>query len=419
MGPEDAVPVDKLFDVQQMPDGLILYPKRSAMNFVIFDPGMHRTATCRSGICEIDPINGKLTYRGTLVEELADKKDFMEVAAALIVGTDCDTATRGRFTRSVRAYFDLHPTLKDQLAGLPDGIHPMDFLTIGLLCSGSLESEYLGTNSTLEQRASYVMCQTARIVAEYRRRGLKDSKQSAGSLDHAQFAQMFVDLILSDEAETSRREKAHLYNKLLILHAEHDQNCSTTAVRCVASAGGDLYAALAAGIAAFKGPLHGGASQVVPEMLEEFIASGMPASSFIAGRIKSKVKLMGFGHRLYRCWDPRARYMRDLLIAKSEMMAPAKILAEAAIALAEAAESDEFLTDRKILPNPDLFNCIFFRLLDCPPTMNAALLCTSRVAGWIAHYYEAITDRSPIMRPRQVQKRIPEVTQSGLIANSS
>ena len=195
-----------------------------------------------------------------------------------------------------------------------------------------------------------------------------------------------------------------ILNKLLILHAEHDQNCSTATVRNIASSGGDIYSAISCGILAFKGKLHGGASQYVPEMYEEILQNNIDIDQYVDKKIKNKERLLGFGHRVYTCWDPRAKIMFDLLNSSALNFSEINAYKDVALKLIKRTSEDTFFKIRGIFPNPDLLNCILFKLIGVPSEMNTVFLSLSRVVGWLAHYCEHIQDKLPIVRPRQIPK---------------
>ncbi len=210
---------------------------------------------------------------------------------------------------------------------------------------------------------------------------------------------------MSSKENCQLKQLAEILNKLLILHAEHEQNCSTFTVRTVASSGGDVYSSVAAGIAAFKGKLHGGASQSVSEMYQELLEYQLEVKDYIKDKVRKKQRIMGLGHRIYRCWDPRAKIMFDMLSSECINRSAAVCYKRLATSIIKHISEDEFFVKREIYPNPDLFNCIFYKLIGVPSSMNTVMLSISRIAGWLAHYHESIKENSPLIRPRQLPRK--------------
>jgi len=394
--------ISDIFNCKKNYEHTVLELKDPKENILIFDKGLFNTAICESEISRIEGAHGRLYYRGIPIENWVENHIFEEVASILIFGNKnilVDT-----FQQKISKFWSLSQELQKLLDAIPINIHPMDFLSIGVLSLSSIAPLYLGDEAPFSEVASFLMTQMMVIATYYY---LKQHQKAwkpemiAGSLAKKMLYQMNNHI---DEIQLETL--ADFWNKLLILHAEHEQNCSTFTVRTVASSGGDVYSAISAGIAAFKGRLHGGASQFVFEMYEELVSKQINAIDYIKNKLSKKQRIMGLGHRVYRCWDPRAKIMFEMLNSpqfKDNSIIAYKRLANEVI---QHVNEDEFFTKRNICPNPDLLNCIFYNLLGVPASMNTVMLSLSRVAGWLAHYNESVQANMPLIRPRQLSKYI-------------
>jgi len=284
------------FNIIEDPDYIVLEPKKNIKNLLILDPGLFHIATCRSGISKIDGENGRLYYRGISIEKLVDNQDFIDVAFYIIGENISDAQSKDKFNANVRKYFCLSPELKAVLDSIPAGIHPMSFAAIGITTLSSVESKYLENQDDLKEKAKFIIAQMA-VIAAYYYLKLHNKEWIKEDADQS-IAYNFLNQLFHDQIKYDLPVMSKIFNKVLILHAEHDQNCSTATVRAIASAGGDIYSAVAAGIAAFKGNLHGGASQNVAEMYEEFLLHNLDVNDYVNEKLKNKQRLMGFGHRI-------------------------------------------------------------------------------------------------------------------------
>ena len=382
-------------------DHRVFEVKKDETNALIYDPGLMHIATCRSGISKVDGNRGKLYYRNESIEDIIKDSDYLDVVLKLMVGKFDDDRIKN-FKSGILNYFILYPEMESVLTRLSTDIHPMNYLSIGINVASQLESKYLEKTGSGFEKYSFILAQLFVVASYYYTRivNLKwDHENNSESI-----SSRFISTTHKDINDTVHKELSDVLNKMLILHAEHGQNCSTMTVRAIASAGGDLYAAITGGIAAFKGGLHGGASQNVGEMYQELITRKYDVNKYVDKKIKNRERLMGFGHRVYKTWDPRAKIMFKLIEGDDYDFSAVEKYRELAIQLVSRVSTDEFFTQRHIYPNPDLLNNIFYKMLGVPSNMNTVMLSLSRISGWMAHYVEQVTDKLPIMRPRQIAR---------------
>ena len=380
---------------------------RNQTGYITLDDGYANTGSCRSAITFIDGEKGILRYRGIPVEELAEHSSFVEVAYLLIMGKLPTRAELRRFSDLLTENQMLHEDMKFHFEGFPPNAHPMAILSAMINATGCYYPELLRRDISdhFEVLAARLLSQVRTIAAfAYRKsRGLpviypKTQYKYAANFLHMMFSHPTEDCELKPEA-------VRALDLLFLLHADHEQNCSTSTVRMVASSGANLFACAAAGVCALWGPLHGGANQAVIEMLEEIHRSGDDGRKFLE-QVKSKTsgkRLMGFGHRVYKNYDPRARIIKrhcDELLARLNRVDP---LLDIAKRLEEAALQDEYFIERKLYPNVDFYSGIIMRALDIPVNMFPVIFAIGRMPGWIAHYREVTEDpHARIYRPRQV-----------------
>lgn len=376
----------------------VLEFKKGVNNVIIFDPGANHTSFCKSSISRIDGKTGQLFYGNTPIGQKINETDFEKLAYQLITQNDNDPAGELQFSMGMNAYFIMDPTIQSVLEHLPATIHPMDFLLIGVTALSGIEDRYIPGNKDPLVQAQFIIAQLFVIAAYYYQK--LHNKSWISEVSDKPVYHRFLHQVTPQKADTY----SPLLNIILMLHAEHGQNCSTATVRNIASAGGDIYTAVASGIAAFKGRLHGGASQYVSQMYNEITGQQISPATFIAEKMKRKEVIYGFGHRIYKNWDPRARIMYDMLKSDDPVYAEVNTLRKLSFELVDYVTNDSYFSSRYIFPNPDLFNNIFYTLFGMPSEMNTVMLSLSRIAGWIAHYYENIADRLPIIRPQELYK---------------
>ena len=380
---------------------------RSATGYITLDDGYANTGSCQSEITFIDGEEGILRYRGIPIEELAEKSTFIEVAHLIIMGRLPTSAELRRFSDLLTDNELLNEAMKHHFEGFPTTAHPMAILSSMINAASCFYPELLmdGGRNHFEVQSARLLSQVRTIAAfAYRKsRGLPniypkpDLKYTANFL-HMMFSLPFRDYDLKPEAVKA-------LDLIFLLHADHEQNCSTATVRMVASSRANLFAGAAAGVCALWGPLHGGANQAVIEMLEEIHKSGDDGSRFIiAAKDKNSGKrLMGFGHRVYKHYDPRAKIIKkacDELLSKLHISDP---LLDIAKHLEEAALRDSYFIERKLYPNVDFYSGIIMRAIGIPMEMFTVMFAIGRMPGWIANFREVMESaQSRIYRPRQV-----------------
>jgi citrate synthase len=380
---------------------------RNQTGCITLDEGYGNTGSCKSGITFIDGERGILRYRGIPIEELVEQSTFVEVAHLLILGKLPTRAELRHFSELLTENEMLHEGMKFHFEGFPPHAHPMAILSSMINASGCYQPELLGPSMDehVPVLAARLISQVRTIAAfAYRKsRGLpfiypKPEYKYTANFLHMMFSRPNKDYELNPEA-------VRALDLIFVLHADHEQNCSTATVRMVASSGANLFASLAAGVCALWGPLHGGANQAVIEMLKEIHQTGDDGSQFIAD-VKAKKggkRLMGFGHRIYKNYDPRARIIKqrcDELLAKLKQTDP---LLDIAKHLEDTALHDAYFIERKLYPNVDFYSGIIMRAIGIPQEMFTVIFAIGRMPGWIANYREVSEDpNSRIYRPRQV-----------------
>ncbi|HWX20011.1 MAG TPA: citrate synthase [Candidatus Binatia bacterium] len=379
---------------------------RNETGYITLDDGYANTGSCESRITFIDGEKGILRYRGIPIEELAEKSTFIEVAHLLIMGRLPTSAELRRFSDLLTDNELLNEAMKHHFEGFPAYAHPMAILSSMINAASCFYPELLNDEKRehFEVSAARLLSQVRTIAAfAYRKsRGLPiiypkpDLKYTANFL-HMLFSLPYQDYDLKPEA-------AKALDLIFLLHADHEQNCSTATVRMVASSRANLFASAAAGVCALWGPLHGGANQAVLEMLESIHQSGDNGSKFIADAKdkNSGKRLMGFGHRVYKHYDPRAKIIKkacDEMLAKLQVSDP---LLEIAKHLEEAALKDSYFVERKLYPNVDFYSGIIMRAIGIPVEMFTVIFAIGRMPGWIANYKEVMEAPTRIYRPRQI-----------------
>lgn len=380
---------------------------RSATGLITLDSGFKNTGSTTSSITFLDGEEGILRYRGYKIEDLAEKSSFMEVAYLLIYGELPTQDQFDDFRKQITYHTLVHEDIKKILDGFPSNAHPMGVLS-SLICSlSAFYPDSLNPNSTPEE----VNLSMIRLLAKMPTFAAWSYKNKMGhpvnypdnSLD---YCSNFLKMMFALPAERYEVDPvvAKALDSLLILHADHEQNCSTSTVRIVGSSQGPIYASISAGINALWGPLHGGANQSVIEMLEAIKADGGNTQKYI-DKAKDKndpFRLMGFGHRVYKNFDPRAKIIKkaaDDVLAKLGVKDP---ILDIAKELEFAALNDPYFVEKKLYPNVDFYSGIIYRALGIPTDMFTVMFALGRLPGWIAQWKEMTEKGEPIGRPRQV-----------------
>jgi citrate synthase len=376
---------------------------------VTLDPGFGNTAACTSSITYIDGDAGILRYRGYPIDQLAEGSTFLETSYLLIYGELPTQAQLDDFTTRISRHTLLHEDLKRFFEGFPRDAHPMPVLSSAV---SALSTFYQDNLDPFDQDA--VELSTVRLLAKVPTIAAYAYKKSVGQPflypdNSLGLVENFLRMTFGFPAEPYEVDPAfaRALDTLLILHADHEQNCSTSTVRMVGSSQANLFASISAGINALFGPLHGGANQAVLEMLQKIQREeGGDVEAFVK-RVKNKedkgARLMGFGHRVYKNYDPRARIVKqnaDEILAKLGVTDP---LLDIAMALEEKALADDYFIERKLYPNVDFYTGVIYRAMGFPTKMFTVLFALGRLPGWIAHWREMIADpTTKIGRPRQL-----------------
>ena len=382
---------------------------RASSGLITIDPGFKNTGSTKSAITFLDGEEGILRYRGYPIEQLAEKSSFLEVSYLIIYGTLPTQAELSSWQSDITYHTLIHEDFKRILEGFPSNSHPMGVLSSLVTSLTAFYPESLDpTRSSEEVKMSIV-----RLLAKMPTLAAWSYKNEIGHPtvypnNKLDYTSNFLRMMFSTPAESFEVDPvvAQALDTLLILHAEHEQNCSTSTVRIVGSSHASLYSSISAGINALWGPLHGGANQAVIEMLEAIKADGgAGAVEKYLAKAKDKddpFRLMGFGHRVYKNFDPRARIIKKAADNVLEKLGVNDPVLEIAKKLEEAALVDEYFVERKLYPNVDFYSGIIYRALGIPTNMFTVMFAMGRLPGWIAQWMEMRTNNEPIGRPRQV-----------------
>ncbi len=378
---------------------------RADTGYITMDPGYVNTGSTMSAITYLDGEKGILRYRGIPIEQLAEKSTFVETSYLLIYGNLPNKTQLQNFSNLLTNHSMIHEDMKNFFDGYPATAHPMAILS-SMVCSlSAYYPESLKVNESFEM-------QIPRLLSKLRTIAAFSYKKSIGHpimypQNHLSYCANFLQMMFSVPAEPYEvdEDMVRALNILLILHADHEQNCSTSTVRLVGSSLANLFASISAGICALWGPLHGGANQAVIEMLEEIHTTGTKCSDFIE-KVKDKdssTRLMGFGHRVYKSYDPRAKILKemtDVILSKRGISDP---LLDLAMEMEETALSDPYFVERNLYPNVDFYSGILYKAMGIPVNMFTVMFAIGRLPGWIAHWKEMVDDpQSKIGRPRQI-----------------
>jgi len=380
---------------------------RSATKGVItIDPGYKNTGSCESGITFLDGEKGILRYRGYSIEELAEKADFLEVAYLLIFGELPTKEQHHKFHADIKAKSVVDDDVRKIVDAFPKSAHPMGVLSSLTSALTAFNPSSVNVNSEQDMYNSVVkiMGKFPVLVAWTLR------KKNGLPLDYGDNSLGYVENVLKmmfkqpNEEYVQNKVIVDALDKLLILHADHEQNCSTSTVRIVGSSHAGLFASLSAGISALWGPLHGGANQAVLEMLEAIKEDGGDTKKYMA-KAKDKddpFRLMGFGHRVYKNFDPRAKIIKKAADEVLDQLGVDDPILDIAKGLEREALSDPYFVDRKLYPNVDFYSGIIYRAMGIPTDMFTVMFALGRLPGWIAQWREMRLRKEPIGRPRQL-----------------
>lgn len=380
---------------------------RGESGLITLDPGFKNTGSTKSAITFLDGEKGILRYRGYAIEDLAEKSTFLEVAYLLIYGELPNKTTLDSFTSDITKHTLIHEDIKSILDGFPSNSHPMGVLSSLVSSLTAFYPESLDPNRS----AKDVDLSIRRLLAKVPTMAAWAYKNEIGHPanypdNKLNYTSNFLKMMFAVPAEDYEVDPviANALDKLLILHADHEQNCSTSTVRVVGSSHASLYASIAAGIGALWGPLHGGANQAVIEMLEGIKKDGGDVNKYMA-KAKDKddpFRLMGFGHRVYKNFDPRAKIIKKAADDVLDKLGINDPILEIAKGLEEVALKDDYFVERKLYPNVDFYSGIIYRAIGIPTSMFTVMFTLGRLPGWIAQWKEMIDQKQPIGRPRQI-----------------
>ena len=384
-----------------------IHTLRDSTGLITLDDGYANTGACSSAITFIDGEKGILRYRGIPIEELAVKSKFVETAYLVIYGKLPTASELQKFTAQLTKNQNLHESMKHHFDGFPPGAHPMAILSAMINASSCYYPDLMGLpdRGEFDQQASRLISQV-RTIAAYSYRKSHSLPFNYPKPDY-DYTSNFLHMMFSNPNEDYKLkpEVVNALDLIFLLHADHEQNCSTSTVRMVASSEANLFASAAAGVCALWGPLHGGANQAVIAMLQQIHDSGDDGQRFIAAAKdkNSGKRLMGFGHRVYKNYDPRAKIIKEACDNLLHTLKQEDPLLDIAKKLEQAALHDSYFVERKLYPNVDFYSGIIMRAIGIPTDMFTVMFAIGRMPGWIANFKEILDEpRKRICRPRQV-----------------
>lgn len=388
-------------------DGIVVSSLLKETGLVTVDPGFMNTASCTSDITYIDGDHGVLLYRGYPIEQLAERSSFLEVSYLLTHGELPTSDQLSAFVERVERHTHLHDNFKALIGAFPTNAHPMAVLSsaVSALPGYYPESVDPFDPATVELATVQLLAKTPTIAAYAHRRAL--GQEMIGPDRGRGYVADFLRMAFQPNGTPYDVDPAMVkaLDVLLLLHADHEQNCSTSTVRIVGSSHANLYASVSAGINALSGPLHGGANEAVLRMLTEIQEDGGDASDFMR-RVKAKadgVRLMGFGHRVYKNYDPRAAIVKKAADEVLSALGARDDLLDIAMGLEEIALNDDYFIERRLYPNVDFYTGLLYKAMGFPTQMFTPLFAVGRMPGWIAQWREMMSDpQTKIGRPRQV-----------------
>ena len=378
---------------------------RKDSGVITFDPGYGNTGSCRSAITFVDGEKGVLRHRGFAIEDLATHCTFVEVAYLLIYGELPNAEALTEFSRLLNRHAMVHEGLRTVLSGYPQRSHPMAILSALVVSLSSFYPELEQGKPRMENAATMLLSKLRTLAAFSYKKSIGEPLVYPSS--KLTYCENFLNMMFSSPVANYDVDPVavRVVNKLLVLHADHEQNCSTSAVRLVGSSGANLYASVSSAICALWGPLHGGANQAVMEMLEAIQKDGGDIDQALQ-RAKNKedpFRLMGFGHRVYKTYDPRAKIAKTCCEEVLDKFGIQDPLLDIAVKLEQRALADDYFKERNLYPNVDFYTGIVYRALGFPTNMFTVLFAIGRLPGWIAQWEELHADPDcRIGRPRQI-----------------
>lgn len=380
---------------------------RSKTGYITYDPGFMNTGSCMSSICYVDGENGILRYRGYSVEDLVEKCDFIEVAYLMVKGVLPNKEERNKYMQLLNRHSLLHVNMRQYLRNYPSSSHPMSILAamVASLSAFYPELEEMDPEENIDLTVTRLLSKM-RTIAAYIYRQMNGEDFIDPKCEYS-YCENFLNMMFHTSVNEYKPNPVHVkaLNQLLIIHADHEQNCSTTAVRLVGSSEANLYASVAAGCCALWGPRHGGANMEVMNMLNAIKNNNLSIDEVIE-KAKNKgdsFRLSGFGHRVYKTFDPRAKIAKKISLEVMNTTHTTDPLMDIAMELEEKATHDDYFVSRHLYPNVDFYTGITFHMLGIPANFYTVMFALGRLPGWIAHYLEWRHDEyMKIGRPRQV-----------------
>ena len=385
--------------------GIDISKLRSQTKAITLDPGFVNTGSCESGITYLDGEKGILRYRGYPIEQLAEKSNFLEVSYLLIYGELPSNKQLNDFEYNIKQHTLLHEDVRHIYQAFPKDAHPMAILSSIVCALSTFYPDFSATDSDAVDLAIWRLMGKLPTIAAW------SYKKNIGQpfvypINEFTYTKNFLNMLFGVPTTNYEvpEEFVKALNVLFILHADHEQNCSTSTVRLVGSSEANLFASISTGIAALWGPLHGGANQAVLEMLKQIHNDGGDVQKFVklAKDKGSGFRLMGFGHRVYKNFDPRATILKGYCDKILDLLGTPDPLLDIAKQLEEAALTDEYFIERNLYPNVDFYSGIIYKALGFPTDMFTVLFSLGRLPGWIAHWLEMRNGISKIGRPRQI-----------------
>jgi len=388
---------EKALDVRQL---------RKESGLITYDDGYGNTGSCESSVTFIDGDKGILRYRGYDIAELAEKSNFLEVCLLLLNGELPSSQELAAFESKVSSFQNLPSEVLDSIQAMPSSVHPMGSLAAGLQALGGA-CPHLCTNDRNQDIANFddaaaliITALPALAAANYRKKSGESLRKPDASFN---YCENFLSMMFEKDGDASINPAlSKALDLIFLLHADHEQNCSTSTCRMIASGGANPFASLAGAVSALWGPLHGGANMAVINMLNDIHGSGDDGSKFIQSAKEGKSRLMGFGHRVYRNYDPRAKILKSACDKALAALGVSSPILDIARRLEEVALQDPYFIDRKLYPNVDFYSGIILQALGFPTNTFTVLFAIGRAPGWLAHWKEIAQTGKKIHRPRQI-----------------
>lgn len=379
---------------------------RKESKYITFDDGYGNTGSCESDITFIDGDKGILRYRGFDISELAEKSNFLESCLLLFNGELPKSSEIGNFKSKVSSHASLPSLVEEVIKSMSGNTHPMGILSAALQALGG-SFPHLSTNirpadvDSFEEAASLIVAAIPSIAAKTFR--LSKGENTPEANNAFSYSENFLHMMFGNESEGSIDPAvSKALDLIFLLHADHEQNCSTSTCRMIASGGANAFASLSGAVSALWGPLHGGANMAVIKMLNEIHSAGDDGSQFIQSAKEGKSRLMGFGHRVYRNYDPRAKILKSACDQALEALGVESPILNIARNLESSALQDEYFIARKLYPNVDFYSGIILQAMGFPTDMFTVLFALGRAPGWLSHWKEIATNGKRIHRPRQI-----------------